>query len=143
MVDETFVQQKIQATMDDLSLLEAMNQYSISEIMADPYRHHAFNNIIQLVVQRAVDINQHILSDLDPELLISPKTYRETFVLMGEKDIIPLDFAMKISGSGSLRNIIVHEYDNLDPKKLDDGRRKMLELYPKFCEAILKWLKEK
>lgn len=143
MVDEAFSKQKVQAIIDDLALLEDMSRFSIEEIMADPYRHHAFNNVVQQVVQRAVDINQHILSDVDPELLASPKTYRETFMLMGEKSVLPHEFAEKIAGSGSLRNIIVHEYDNLDPKKLDEGRKKMLELYPQFCEHILNWFEEK
>jgi len=70
-----------------------------------------------------------------------PKTYRETFLLLEDLKILPRDFAEEISKSAGLRNVIVHEYNNLDKviiyKKVGDA----INQYVKYCDYILKFLK--
>ena len=125
---------------DDLALLADFESRSMAEIFTDPMGHHAFNNILQQIIQRAIDINYHIIADTDPKLLQSPASYRETFELMGKIGVLPPELAQDIAGSGSVRNVLVHEYDKVDAKRIDADRKKVLKLYPRYCEAVLSFV---
>ncbi|MBI3887758.1 DUF86 domain-containing protein, partial [Candidatus Microgenomates bacterium] len=66
-----------------------------------------------------------------------PFNFRESFILLAELDIYPKDFAEKISQSVGLRNILVHEYQELDEKILYDAISECFEEYTKYCKYIL------
>ncbi len=142
MTDEEYIRQKVQAITDDLVLLADFERKSIAEIFVDPIQHHAFNNIMQQIIQRAIDINHHIIAETDPQLLQSPASYRETFELMGKLGVLESALAADIAGSGAVRNVLVHEYDRVDAKRIDDSRKKILELYPRYCKAVLSFVGE-
>lgn len=140
MIDKEYIKQKIQSMTDDLALLADFERRTIAEIFADPIQHHAFNNILQQIIQRAIDVNSHIIADTDPKLLRSPASYRETFELMGKIGVLPPELAADIAGSGAVRNVLVHEYDRVDAKRIDADRKKVLELYPRYCESVLSYI---
>ncbi|MFH1354385.1 MAG: HepT-like ribonuclease domain-containing protein [bacterium] len=140
MTDREYIQQKVQAITDDLALLVDFKDKTMAEIFADPIQHHAFNNIMQQIIQRAIDINHHIIADTDPKLLQSPASYRETFELMGKMGALPPELAADIAGSGAVRNVLVHEYDRVDAKRIDASRKKVLKLYPRYCRAVLSYV---
>ena len=96
MIDKEYIRQKVQTMTDDLALLADFESRSMAEIFTDPMGHHAFNNILQQIIQRAIDINYHIIADTDPKLLQSPASYRETFELLGKIGVLPPELAQDI-----------------------------------------------
>lgn len=143
MIHPSTIQQKTQGILEDVQLLEELKDVPIKKILSDPWQQHAFNDIVIKIVQRAVDINSHILQNIEPTTeFTSPHSYRDTFIVMGQAKIIPQKLAEAIADSGPLRNILAHTYEEIDPVKIDVGRQKMVELYPKYCQEILKWLQK-
>lgn len=55
---------------------------------------------------------------------------------LGEKGIIPVDFAVKIRPMAGLRNILVHEYARIDFEKVYAILRNNLTDFSKFMEYI-------
>ena len=70
------------------------------------------------IIGRALDINEHLISELADSKLKLPQNYKETFLFLKNLKILPEDFADEISKSAGFRNAIVHEYNNLDQKTL-------------------------
>ena len=68
----------------------------------------------QLIVDTAIDINTHVIKESG---LATPDDYQSTFITLGERKILPLDFALKIAPSVGLRNLIVHKYGQVDLKE--------------------------
>lgn len=141
MIDREFVLEKINLITRDLKRLEVFSDLSIDQIAKDFIKFAALKNILMETIGRAIDINQHLISELSMPETEAPKTYRETFLLLEDLKILPGDFAEEISKSAGLRNVIVHEYNNLDKviiyKKVGDA----IKQYVKYCDYILKLLK--
>ena len=69
-----------------------------------------------------------------------PKSYRETFLKLAELGIYPKDFAAGIAKSVGTRNILVHDYDEVDYSRIYDSVSDCLSDYRQYCDYILKFL---
>lgn len=67
--------------------------------------------LLAYIFRSAVKKQTHRLSDIDLAIYSDP-------TLIGKNDIIPLEFAQKIRGMASFRNILVHDYATVDLEKL-------------------------
>lgn len=101
--------------------LEQMDRYTkeIEELLGEvddaqlslPRNLHIAERLVQLVTDAMIDINQHFIREKN---LTVPNDLRGTFTIMGDNDILPKEFADKITPLVGLRNILVHQYEDLD-----------------------------
>jgi uncharacterized protein YutE (UPF0331/DUF86 family) len=76
-----FVERKLQLIVDDLGQLLAFRDTPNGDLVSDPIRLAAVERIVERMVQRAIDINEHLISTLSTgeEARTTRITYRETF----------------------------------------------------------------
>lgn len=98
---------KLRRLSDYLDDLSAHRGRGAAEIAGDPYE---LERLLELVVQVAVGILSHLLA----ERRVSPESYRATFELAGEHDLLPTDLAGRLARAAGLRNILVHLYEDID-----------------------------
>ncbi len=143
MIDKEFIKEKINLITRDLARLKIFSGMSFSDVAKDFMKYSALKNIMMEIIGRAIDINEHLISELAVSEMDAPKEYRQTFLLIGELNVLPKDFAKEISKSAGFRNAIVHEYNNLDKevvyKSIDDAT----DQYAKYCQYILDFLEKK
>lgn len=89
--------------------------------------------LIQLMAQAAIDINEHILSKLNPG---NSLTNFEAFIELGKYGVISPELAQQLAPSAGLRNRLVHEYDEIDPRKVFEAISFALEQYPLYVRQI-------
>lgn len=89
--------------------------------------------LIQLMAQAAIDINEHILSKLNPG---NSLTNFEAFIELGKYGVISPELAQQIAPSAGLRNRLVHEYDEIDPRKVFEAISSALQQYPLYVRQI-------
>ena len=70
---------------------------------------------MQLSIQIILDVGNHILASIGENQI---EDYVDIIDKLGERKIIPPEFAKTIRGMAGLRNILVHEYVDLDLKKI-------------------------
>jgi len=140
MVDKKFVKRKISLIQDELANLEKLSGYSLDEIAADFMKLNSLERILEKIIARAIDINQHLLAELAGKNIEAPKTYKETFLLLSKLDIYSDDFGKRIAKSVGTRNILVHEYDKVDYSQIYSSIDDCLKDYHKYCEFILDFL---
>ncbi|MCZ7621182.1 MAG: DUF86 domain-containing protein [Candidatus Kuenenia sp.] len=92
------------------------------------------------IIGRAIDINEHLISELARPDMEAPKTYRDTFLLLADLNVLQRDFAEEISKSAGFRNAIVHEYNNLDKSIIYKTVGDAINQYAKYCNYILKFI---
>ena len=63
-------------------------------------------------------------------------TYRESFIRLAELAVYPAEFAERIARSAGLRNILVHDYNDVDPRIVHDSIRGCLEDYRRYIELV-------
>lgn len=107
-----FVYQKLDALRGYIEeLKQLLGETSDHEFFSDKGKLHIAERLVQLIVDGMIDINQHFIRELNLEL---SEDLRSTFVIMGEREILPKEFAEKIAPVTGVRNILVHQYEKLD-----------------------------
>ena len=86
---------------------------------------------------RAIDINEHLISELSAgEGKTTRLTYRDTFLLLADLGVYTQDFAEQIARSAGLRNILVHDYNDVDRKIVHGSIKSCLQDYHRYLELI-------
>ncbi len=67
--------------------------------------------VLELKIEVCIDIASHIAAGMQ---LPRKEKASDIFLLLAENSIISSDIANKMTGAVGLRNIIVHEYTDLD-----------------------------
>lgn len=140
MLDQKFIKHKIELIREDLELLEDVKDETFDELAKDPFRWNGVQHILQKVIDRGIDINQHFIAELASPKLPAPQNYTETFLRLKDLGILPPDFTKEIAKSAGFRNILVHEYNTIDEQIVYRSVREAIEQYAKYCDFILKFL---
>ncbi len=109
-----------------------------SEIAADKSLQWIIEIGLQVTIQTILDIGSHILSDYKDN---GWKMYKDIPLKLQEHGIITKTLAKKIVLMAGLRNILVHEYLEVDPEKLEEIIKPHLEDFKKFILQIRKYCK--
>ncbi len=139
MLDKEFVTRKVKLIQEELSKLEMLKGFTFDEITKDGVKMAAVERYLEKVVMRAIDINQHIISELGKgnEPL---KGYEDTFYALVKIGVYGEDFAKEIAPSAGLRNRLVHEYNNTKEEIVYDSVSDALKQYVKYCDSVLKFI---
>src|SRR3989344_5508366 len=111
MLNSTFIKRKIKLIQEDLSKLEPLTNYSFNELSKDYIKMSAVERILEKIIMRAIDINQHLIAELGKGVEVV-RGYEDAFLILSQLNVYPKDFAEKIAPSAGLRNRLVHEYNN-------------------------------
>ena len=117
MIDIDLVRRKLSRLNMYLDKLKPVTELSFSEYSSDFYKKTSAERLIQLIVECASDINNHVILESGER---PPEDYRSSFIRAAEVELIDHELANKLKGSGGMRNIIVHEYMDVDDKKIYD-----------------------
>lgn len=139
MVNKEFINRKIKLIQEDLALLEPMANLSLEELAKNPVSYSATERYLERIVTRAIDINRHLIAELGTGTE-KVRTYQDTFLALAELKIYPDDFAKTVAPSAGLRNILVHEYDSVDIKKIYTSAGEALKHYAQYCKFLLEFL---
>lgn len=142
MLRREFVERKLQLIAEELGRLSDFRDVSYDALVADPVRLAAVERMLERIVLRAIDINEHLIGALatGAEQKSTRLSYRETFLKLADYDVIPAAFAERIAPSAGLRNILVHEYNDVDHRIVHAAIRTALADYTAYVEAIQGWL---
>jgi uncharacterized protein YutE (UPF0331/DUF86 family) len=83
------------------------------------------------------DIADHILS---ASFSIYSSTYEDSLKLLKEKNVISEDLYKNIKGLGGFRNILIHEYMEIDINELYKNFKKSFKVFPMFSKEIYQYL---
>ena len=142
MIKPELVRRKISLIQDDLVKLTQLSHFSLQEIVSDFTRQAAVERILERIISRAIDINEHIIAEQADSSLAAPKNYRDTFLALAKLQIYAEDFAQGIAKSVGTRNLLVHEYDTIDYEKVYQSIEDCLKDYHSYIEAILRYLQK-
>ncbi len=136
MINKKFVEQKIMLIEKEFDDLEKLAKFSFQEIVSDFLKLNSLERILEKIINRAIDINQHLIAELAKEEE-PPQSYKETFLKLSELGVYPNDFAESISKSTGTRNVLVHDYNNVDYSKIYSSISDCLKDYHQYCDYIL------
>lgn len=131
MLNNELIKSKMGFIVVYLDEIKPIKDMDVLDILHDVKSLRFFERNFQLIVDTMLDINSHIIVE---ENLGIPDSYSNTFIILGGKGVMPIDFAYKIAEAVKLRNIVVHKYDKVDNKKMIQDLKDGI---PQFEEYLL------
>ena len=120
--------------------LYKLKRYSIEEIERDRELLWAIERGLQVAIQNLMDIGSHILS---AEAVNDYEDYTEIIDRLGDRGVLPKDFAASIRGMAGFRNILVHEYLRIDLEEVYHMLHERLDDFSRFVGFVRIYLSGK
>ncbi len=115
MVDLESVDRRLQRLGELLAVLEDIRAEGEQVYLAGRQTRLAAERALQLAVQACIDVAAHLVAELG---LRTPDTYREAFLGLAHEGLVHEDLAQRLGDAAGMRNILVHEYLEIDPRQV-------------------------
>lgn len=102
---------------------------SLADVTAE---HYKLERIIELMVMTATDVLFHLLAERD----VTPSSYRHAFGAAAEQGLLSEDLAEKLQDAASMRNLLVHMYEQIDYTILRDSIKPALRDFGQFVAVF-------
>jgi uncharacterized protein YutE (UPF0331/DUF86 family) len=92
---------------------------------------------LHILIEACVDIANHIISDREMRL---PTGYADTFTVLMENKVIGKNLCGTLEKMARFRNVVVHQYETIDPTIVVSILHRNLPDFEKYKKAIIKYL---
>ncbi|UBF30652.1 DUF86 domain-containing protein (plasmid) [Kovacikia minuta CCNUW1] len=141
-LDPEAIAQKLSRMVDRIDRLKLFEGLPLEEYLQDDLKQAAIERLLEAIIDAALSINKTLLrrgAGIIPADSESFKNF-ESFILMAENGFITVELANQLAPSGSFRNVLAHEYDDIDPTQVYNALQKALTQYPQYVKAIQSYL---
>lgn len=140
MIDEEIVTARIAKIREYGHLLADLLKASKDRFVQEPAYYLQAERLLEVMIQAMIDIGNHVIAGL---LLKKPEDYRQIFDTLVQNRIIPEELLPKMRALVGLRNLLVHEYFEVDHSRLYDEAKAGLADFEEFCKAIVYFLQSR
>lgn len=121
----------------NLQKLKRFETMTLAEYLDNSDLQIISERLLEVIIQTSIDINKHLLTQ---GYQISSITYKESFQQLGDYEILPRKLAKELSSAASLRNVLAHQYLDIDYTELFASIQKVLLFYPLYVQQITQYL---
>jgi uncharacterized protein YutE (UPF0331/DUF86 family)/predicted nucleotidyltransferase len=137
MIDRELVNRKLSQIVEYLRALTPLQALSYADYVQQPLSRYAAERLLQLIVDTAVDINAHLIVELNGT---PPQDYYDSFVKAAQAGVLSVDFALRMAQSTGLRNRLVHQYEAIDHLIVHSAIAAAITQYTEYCHHITTFL---
>lgn len=119
--------------------LRDLKKYSYEEVQESLEKEWGIERGLQLCIQLVIDAGNHILASIGESRV---DKYSDILQRLGERKIISKELAKKLVPMAKMRNILVHQYLEIDPAIVYDVLQNHLDDFTEFTREILKYLEK-
>ncbi len=137
MTNAAVIENKISSAKKYLKILERYNKYSIEEIKKNIDIRGALERYLYLAAQSAIDLAEAMVAF---KKLRKPTTMSENFYILEEEKLIPKRLAENLVQMVGFRNIIAHDYEEINYDIVYDvlcHKLQDIKVFLKLIEGIL------
>lgn len=140
MVDKTLILRRLAKLDEYLNQIREYSAVSFQEYEENWKVQRIIERTLQIMIETCLDVAGHIISD---EGFRVPETYADMFKILIEKQILDKSQSDPLAKMAKFRNIVVHNYEKIDPTIVVGILTNNLEDFYNFKEAIIAYLKAK
>lgn len=108
-----------------------------ARFVRDPLIYGNAERYLQLAIQAVLDVSNHIVADMNLNL---PSDSKDLFQLLATHKVLPVPLSKKLLLMAGFRNVLVHEYLEIDRRRVYRVLRDELGDFEKFIKAVSKLL---
>lgn len=139
MVDKSLVLRKISEIEAYKNQMGEFSHITLKEYKENWKIQRIVERTLQMMIETCIDISNHIISD---EGMKVPISYVDTFKILLDNNVIDLDLYNTMEKMAKFRNIIVHQYEQVNAEIVVLILTKYLGDFERFKEQILSYLKK-
>ena len=139
MVDKAVILRKISELELYQKQIREFSDITLQDYKADWKTQRIVERTLQIMIETCADIANHIVSDRG---MRSPTSYTDTFKVLFENNIIDSELFTIMEKMAKFRNIVVHQYEEVDSEIVIIVLKKHLGDFDRFKDAILTYLKD-
>jgi uncharacterized protein YutE (UPF0331/DUF86 family) len=138
LVDRHVVQARIAKIREYVALLRRIRGLADERrFVKDPLIYGNAERYLQLAIQSVLDISNHIVADMSLNL---PASSKELFELLAAHKVLSVRLARKLIPMAGFRNVLVHDYLEIDRHRVYGILRNNLGDFERFIKAVVKLL---
>lgn len=138
MVDKELLNKKLQELDRYVNQLKKHQGVSPEQLKNDLDLAWIIQHGLQLCIQVVLDIGNHILADSGNSI----NEYADIFPELAKLNVIPENYASSIKGMTGLRNLLVHEYSEIDMEKISEILNDRLKDFNDFAEFVINYIED-
>ena len=137
MVRQEVITKRLQKLDEYINILHKLKRYSYEEFIADPEHYGSVERFLQLALETIADIGNHIISDLELGVV---NWHRDIPAILREKGHITPQMEEKWIRMSGFRNILVHDYLDIDRRAVYDVLQNNLDDFEEIKTSFAKFL---
>lgn len=122
-----------------LSRLAELQQYSRESLKSDWHVQSMVERNLQLAIEVVISIAEQVIASLS---LPTPQSSREALSTLADAAVLPRDLAIALGQAVGFRNIIVHQYMDIDYDLVYQALHNNLDDFDAFLVAIGAFLQQ-
>jgi len=136
-MDRALIRRRLADLQRNLQTLQQWKSVSYEDWAASTEKVWAVEHGLQTSIQIVLDIGNHLLVDLGEN---NVEDYSGVIVRLGTAGILPVEFSKRIRPMAGFRNLLVHEYAEVDLKEVYRILRDHLDDFEDFGKHIEAYL---
>ena len=137
MVDKLLIGRKLAQIDTYLDQVKEFSKISVNAYRGDWKTQRIVERTLQVLIEMCIDIANHIISDTGMRL---PTGYADTFQVLVENKVIKKRLFETMEKMAKFRNVLVHQYEKIDPALVVSILRRNLGDFEKYKKAMIKSL---
>jgi len=133
------IERRLERLKECLLKLAPLANKRSEEFADNPYLRDIVERNLEVAAQACIDIANRIIA---LEQLEKPSDAHGAIEMLGKVGVLPREFAEKLAPIAGFRNILVHEYLEIDWAEIMKHLSRLDDLHA-FMEYIKRWLKER
>ena len=114
-IDRDLVTRKLLLITRDLVLIAPFADTPVETFLESRVDQAVVERLLKRMIGRMIDVNYHLITEGGQPP--SPD-YHASFLKLAEMGIVEPEFARRIARCAGLRNRLVHEYEEIDPRRV-------------------------
>ncbi|MGY5871890.1 MAG: DUF86 domain-containing protein [Candidatus Thorarchaeota archaeon] len=137
-LDPVVVERRLAKILEEVDFLNSIRKQELDDFLRDGKSLRSTAKAIETIVQSIIDISSHIVAQNHWGVT---DTYRNTIALLATHQVISEDLSANLQQVVAMRNILVHQYLDVDFRIVWESLEELVEDAPTYIRAIKSYLK--
>ena len=136
-VDRELVTRKLLLITQDLDAVAPLATKPVSAFLESRFDQAVVERLLERMIGRMIDVNYHLITESGQP---PPPDYHASFLKLFDLGIVDHEFALRIARCAGLRNRLVHEYEEIDARKVFESLQAARDDIVTFVQRVEAYL---
>ena len=139
MINRRVVLRRLGKIKENLKVLRRISQLPFESFSADIEKRYVAERALEISIQALIDVCAHLVKQAQVSI---PDENHDFPLILGRLGVFPQDLAERLAGMIGMRNVLVHEYLDIDLSLVYQALKENLGDFDEFARYIVEYLEK-